>query len=72
MKDKIEAEINGLLNLLEQKDYAARKVVFELAGVFALQFPEVKLPMFDKYKSMEAEANDYRARIDELMKELNN
>ena len=72
--DKFEkqAEIRALRNLLEQNDYTARKVVFEIAEAFAAQFPNVKLPVFEKYKAREAEANGYRARIDELMNELEN
>lgn len=65
-KDELLSEKIGLLNLLTQKDYAARKVAFEVASVIKAMHPEANMPEFDKYIAMEEQAQQFRARIDEI------
>lgn len=65
-RDELIAEKAGLLNLLTQKDYAARKVAFEVAGIIKQMHPEVQMPFFDKYIAMENQAQQFRTRIDEI------
>jgi hypothetical protein len=67
-EDAIKSEIGALKNLLEQKDYYARKVLYEVCEY--LEGQGASLPMFDKYKAVEEEAQGFRARINELEQEL--
>ena len=69
-RDEIENEINQCRNILEQHDYIARKVAFEVAKKFKEAFPDVEMPVFDKYKEIEEKASLLRERIENLQKEL--
>lgn len=61
MSKKIE-----MLQLLSQNDYAARKIVFELAEKFKELYPEIDLPEYEKYKNMEEKAKEFRKVLDDL------
>lgn len=67
-EDAIRSEIGALKNLLAQKDYYVRKVLYEVCEY--LEGQGVALPMFDKYKAAEEEAQGFRTRINELEQEL--
>lgn len=58
-----QAIINEYKDLLSQKDYMARKVIFELAEKFHEAFPTVALPEYTKYCEIEAQAKEYRTII---------
>ena len=60
-KDEIQDKINQDLNILEQHDYCARPVAFEVARLFKAQHPEI-----------ENEADALRAEIRELREKLDN
>lgn len=68
MNTEVQAEINAYKNLLEQKDYIGRKVAFEVAKVFKEQFPEISMPMYEKYLETEMLANSFRESIEDLEK----
>ncbi len=71
---KTRSEIEGRINACNQElctyDYAARKVAFETARTLKKLFPDEALPMFEKYKEIEANAEERRKEIRELEKEL--
>lgn len=69
-RDEIQNEINVCRNVLQQHDYTARKVAFEVAKKFKELHPDVAMPELDKYLDGEAEAEILRARIDELEEQL--
>lgn len=69
-RDEIQNEINVCRNVLQQLDYTARKVAFEVAKKFKELHPDVAMPEFDKYIEGEMNAEILRARIDELEEEL--
>lgn len=71
-KEEIQDKINQDLNILEQHDYCARPVAFEVARLFKVQHPEIKTPVLDKYLEIENEADALRAEIRELRERLNN
>lgn len=71
-KNEILNEINICNNILEQHDYAARKVAFECAEKLKELHPDLEMPVYEKYKDMEAEAKQLRLRIDELRELLDN
>jgi len=54
------------LQLLAQKDYIARKVVFETAEILKKLYPEVKMPEFEKYAEIENEAKEFRKFLADL------
>lgn len=62
-----QSQINAYMNLLKQNDYTARKVAFEVAKLFKAQFPDVEMPIFDKYLESENKADEFRANIDALL-----
>lgn len=68
-KTEIDGRINACQQELQQYDYAARKVVFELAAKLKELYPDVDLPAYDKYKNIEAVAEERRVEIRELEKE---
>lgn len=71
-RDEIQNEINICRNVLQQRDYTARKVAFEVAKKFKELHPDVIMPELDKYIHGEAEAETLRARIGELEAQLEN
>lgn len=71
-RDEIQNEINICRNVLQQRDYTARKVAFEVAKKFKELHPDVIMPELDKYLQGEAEAETLRARIGELEAQLEN
>lgn len=68
-KTEIDGRINACQQELQQYDYAARKVVFELAAKLKELNPNIELPVYEKYKAVEANAEERRAEIRELEKE---
>lgn len=68
-KTEIDGRINACQQELQQYDYAARKVVFELAAKLKELHPDVDLPVYEKYKNIEATAEERRNEIRELEKE---
>ena len=68
-KTEIDGRINACKQELQQYDYAARKVVFEVAAKLKELNPNVELPMYEKYKDIEANAEARRTEIRELEKE---
>ena len=69
-KTEIDGRINACQQELQQYDYAARKVVFELAAKLKELNPDVELPIYEKYKNIEALAEERRAEIRELEKQM--
>lgn len=76
-REQIEEQIanlnairNGNLDLLQQGDYHARKLVAELCGIIKAQFPEVAMPVYDKYCEMERKAQEFRNQNNELEKQI--
>lgn len=65
-RDEIQNEINICRNVLQQHDYTARKVAFEVSKKFKELHPDVEMPMLEKYLATESKAEILRARIDEL------
>lgn len=61
-----QEEIAALKNLLQQNDYAARQVAFEVARIIKKIHPEEPMPVLEKYIEMENKADQFRARINEL------
>lgn len=61
-----QEEIAALKNLLQQNDYAARQVAFEVARIIKKVHPEEPMPALEKYIEMENKADQFRARINEL------
>jgi hypothetical protein len=61
-----QAEINAYKNLLEQNDYIARKVAFEVAAKLKELYPDLSMPVFEHYLELEAKAESFRNRINEL------
>lgn len=61
-----QAQIRLNKSLLEQNDYIARKVVFEIAAVLKKQFSNASMPMYEKYLKIENQANELRAEIETL------
>jgi hypothetical protein len=66
MHEEIQSEINAYQNLLEQKDYTARKVAFEVAKLFKAQFPNTEMPEYEKYLDGEIKAETFRENISNL------
>lgn len=71
-KDEIINEINICENILQQHDYTARKVAYEVAEKLKELHPDLSMPVYEKYKDMEEEAKQLRARISELRELLDN
>lgn len=69
-RNEIIARINACNNELQQRDYTARKVAFEVAKKFKELHPEVNMPILDKYLAGELIADERRKEIDELQKQL--
>lgn len=65
-RDEIQNEINICRNVLQQHDYTARKVAFEVSKKFKELHPDVEMPVLEKYLATESKAEILRARIDEL------
>ena len=65
-----QMEINGLQNLLAQGDYKARKEIDEIYTIIKAQFPSIATPVHDKYAQVEAQAQQFRNRINELEEEI--
>lgn len=65
-QEEKDAKRNALQNLLQQNDYMARKVVFELAEIIRAQFPDVAMPEFEKYLPAEQKAREFRTEMSEL------
>ena len=63
-----QEEIAASKNLLQQNDYAARQVAFEVARIIRKIHPEEPMPVLDKYIEIENKADQLRARINELEK----
>ena len=62
-------EIRGLKNLLEQGDYKARKLLFEVCSIVKENL-DVEMPVFDHYEQAEEQAQQFRDRINELEEEI--
>lgn len=71
-KNEIMNEINICRNILQQHDYTARKVAFEVAKKFKEANPSVEMPVLDKYLANEEKAELLRNKIDELEAQLAN
>ena len=71
-KSELIARMNGLQNLLEQKDYSARKVAFEVARLYKQAHPDLVTPALDEYIDGENLADQWRAEIDEIRRQLEN
>lgn len=71
-RDEVQNKINICENVLQQYDYAARKVAFEVAKKLKELHPDLDMPIYEQYKEVEAEANNIRAQINELREQLNN
>lgn len=71
-KDEIINEINICENILQQHDYIARKVAYEVAEKLKELHPDLSMPVYEKYRDMEEEAKQLRARISELRELLDN
>ena len=69
-RNEILARINACNNELQQRDYTARKVAFEVAKKFKELHPEVNMPILDKYLAGELIADERRKEIDALQKQL--
>jgi len=67
-QEEINAEIRGLNNLLAQNDYQALKLAEELAKLFKEQFPNVEMPIYEKYLNSVNQREEFRQKIDELKK----
>lgn len=65
-KEEIDSEIRAMKNLLQQNDYTARQVAFEVARLVKEIHPDKPMPVLDKYIEMENKADTFRARINEL------
>lgn len=65
-QDEINAEIRGLSNLLEQNDYQALKLAEEVSKLFKAQFPNVDMPVYEKYLDSVTKREEFRQKIDEL------
>lgn len=59
-----QSKICELQNLLMQRDYTARKVVFEVAETLKKLYFGLELPLYEKYKDDEQKANGWRKIID--------
>ena len=57
---------NELNQLLQQKDYMARKVAFEVAEIIKTKFPDVAMPEYEKYQAVEEQAKQFRAELNTL------
>ena len=71
-QNELIGEKNEKQDLLTQRDYMARKVAFEVAGIIKTQFPNIPMPEYDKYIAAEEEARQFRERINEIEEELAN
>lgn len=65
-----QTEINGLMNLLKQGDYKARKLIAELGAIIREQFPNAEMPVYESYLEAETKAQQFRDRINELEEEI--
>lgn len=65
-QEEINGEVAAFRNLLEQNDYIGRKVAFEVAALFKAQFPNVSMPIYEKYLETESQAESFRASIETL------
>lgn len=63
-EEKIKAVTEARM-WLEENDYTAVKIVYQLAAKFLQQFPSASLTEYEKYKDREAIANEKRAIINE-------
>lgn len=66
-EDEKKSKVVEMNNLLQQKDYTARKVAFECARILKQMFPDAEMPVYDKYREMEEKAEIFRQTIDEIM-----
>ena len=67
-EEEKQVEIRAYMNLLEQNDYTARKVAFEVAAKLKEKFPDLDMPVYEKYLETEELANKFRQNIEELNK----
>ena len=67
--DAYQMEINGLQDLLSQKDYITRKCIDEIYRMLGVIAPNIATPVYDEYRDVETKAQQFRDRINEL-KEL--
>lgn len=67
--DAYQMEINGLQDLLSQKDYITRKCIDEIYRMLGVIAPDIATPVYDEYRDVETKAQQFRDRINEL-KEL--
>lgn len=65
-KSEITSRINACKQELAQNDFTARKILHELIETLLVLNPSMELPIYNKYKAMEAQAKARRAEINEL------
>lgn len=56
--------------LLQQMDYSARKVAFEVAEKLKELFPDIELPAYEQYKEEEVKAKFFRKTINTLSNQI--
>lgn len=61
-----QAKMCEMYQLLAQNDYIARKVAFEVAEKLKELYPDLDMPLYEKYKETEEKAKEFRAIIDSL------
>lgn len=65
-EDEKQAKMCEMYQLLAQNDYIARKVAFEVAEKLKELYPDLDMPLYEKYKETEEKAKEFRAIIDSL------
>lgn len=71
-RSELEATITGNKDILRQNDWIARKVLFELCAKFKEAYPDIELPIYEKYKGVEDQANILRQEINDCEEKLPN
>lgn len=65
-----QGEINGLQDLLSQKDYITRKCIDEIYRMLGVIAPNIATPVYDEYRDVETQAQGFRDRINVLKEEI--
>lgn len=65
-----QMEINGLNDLLSQKDYITRKCIDEIYRMLGVIAPDIATPVYDEYRDVEIKAQQFRDRINVLQEEI--
>ena len=69
-RSEIESRILACKFELQEFDYISRKIVFEIGSALKEIYPDINLPLFDKYQDIEVNANLRREEIRDLEKKL--